>query len=771
MDVNNTIIITTKNYKNKLIKDYKLMLNNKVYTEKEFIKKYYFEYKKDVLVFMKNKYNFIPEISKIILENLYKIKNQEYSTKKLNELKKIKNDLIENGYIIFNNNFKQFVKNKDIITYNIKFENFNMYEEAYEEKDLIDIYKYKQIEEEVINTAMKIQDLINNGININKIKFNILDRSYEGVINRIFNYFNIPFIKDTNNKLYYLDDIKKFINEVDDEKLILNLNEYIEELNLNIDIQKKLIQILNKYANYKFGDVKDILIYELKNESIEINVYEDIVKEINYKTYIPNDDEYIFMLGFNQDIIPKIYKDDNYLNDKELQEINAQTSFDKNVEEEKNLKRFINKTKNLIISYKCESPKQEFGYSNFLSNLKTNEIEEKYDYRNEKLNKLLLANRLDNFILYNDISDDLIDLYSNYTNLEYQTYDNNYEKIDYKIIKKQLKNHLTLSYTNLTVFYKCQFRFLLNNIYKLSTFEQTSSQTIGNLFHKVLEIKYKNNDLDLDKIITDAINEFYLEGLNKKTKFYTEKYRIIIKELIEIIDKNNEKSKFKNTYFEQRFTIHKENDLNIKIVGNVDKIMTFREEDSTYVIVVDYKTGKPSCDFKKVVYGLDMQLLMYLYLIKNTSIIENPKFAGTYLQQIMTEVHNKHKTKTYKEQVEDNCKLMGYTTKNMNIVDKIDSKIDEGSFIKGLKIKKDGEFASTAKVLNDNEINDLLDLLSKNIENAIEEINNSNFLINPKKIGNTNEGCSYCEFKDICYMNNNNIVELEGEYDNEDTEE
>ena len=58
-----------------------------------------------------------------------------------------------------------------------------------------------------------------------------------------------------------------------------------------------------------------------------------------------------------------------------------------------------------------------------------------------------------------------LDLYSSYNDIEYKKYENNYEKINYDTIKKQLNNKINLSYSNINVFYQCQFRFLLNNIY------------------------------------------------------------------------------------------------------------------------------------------------------------------------------------------------------------------------------------------------------------------------------------------------------------------
>ena len=45
------------------------------------------------------------------------------------------------------------------------------------------------------------------------------------------------------------------------------------------------------------------------------------VKNLEINTYLFNDDDYVFCLSFNQGIMPRIYKDENYLTDKEKQEL------------------------------------------------------------------------------------------------------------------------------------------------------------------------------------------------------------------------------------------------------------------------------------------------------------------------------------------------------------------------------------------------------------------------------------------------------------------
>ena len=115
-------------------------------------------------------------------------------------------------------------------------------------------------------------------------------------------------------------------------------------------------------------------------------------------------------------------------------------------------------------------------------------------------------------------------------------------------------------------------------------------------------------------------------------------------------------------------------------------------------------------------------------------------------------------------------KLNGYTLNNPDIVSKIDKNYDEKSFIYGMKLKKDGSFMGYSKVLSESEIDEFIEIVSNNIDKMIEALNNCEFDINPKKIKNKNIGCEYCSFKDICYVNNSNIVELESEDENDDTE-
>ena len=54
----------------------------------------------------------------------------------------------------------------------------------------------------------------------------------------------------------------------------------------------------------------------------------------------------------------------------------------------------------------------------------------------------------------------------------------------------------------------------------------------------------------------------------------------------------------------------------ISIVGKVDRVDTFVSGDSKYIRIIDYKTGSKTFQLSDVIYGLNLQMLMYLSIIE-----------------------------------------------------------------------------------------------------------------------------------------------------------
>ena len=113
-----------------------------------------------------------------------------------------------------------------------------------------------------------------------------------------------------------------------------------------------------------------------------------------------------------------------------------------------------------------------------------------------------------------------------------------------------------------------------------------------------------------------------------------------------------------------------------------------------------------------------------------------------------------------KELKKDNLKLKGYTLGNEEKIQYIDSTFSNSELIHGMKLTSKG-FGPYSRVLTNKEIDNIVKITDEKINECIDGIINSKFDINPKKINGKNIGCEYCKFKDICFMTNKDIVELE----------
>ena len=53
----------------------------------------------------------------------------------------------------------------------------------------------------------------------------------------------------------------------------------------------------------------------------------------------------------------------------------------------------------------------------------------------------------------------------------------------------------------------------------------------------------------------------------------------------------------------------------ISLIGTIDRLDVYKEDDTTYVRVVDYKTGTKKFRLKEIEQGMNLQMLLYLFSI------------------------------------------------------------------------------------------------------------------------------------------------------------
>lgn len=761
-DFNNKILIINDYAKNTLLKKINKLLNIKIITLSELKKNYIYDYKS--VLYVSNKYNCIPSIARKYIENTYYI-NNEYKSKKIELLTKIKNDLEENNLLIKNNLYRRFLNNKDIVLYNLKYVDkyyLNIIEELSSTNNIITyneeketsikkIYRCNNSEEEISFVCSKICELIKSGIDINNIKLTNVKSDYTYIIRKTFKLFNIPINIKSDESIKSTMIVKKF-KELYNENISEVMNKISDLITNNYekDIYKSILNVVNKYSDSNYMDVKEILFDDIDNIKIKRDELKNAVNIIDFKSDLISDNDYVFLVNFNEGIIPINHKDEDYLNDIEKNNLGIDTSFTLNEKETNEVIETIKTTNNLILTYSEYNQNNKIYVSSAYSSDILEEEKVNLNFNNSNnYNKLRLLSEKDDNNKYGTLSSDLLTLSAHYKDEPYLTYNNKYKKISNNKLKNYLNKGLTLSYSSMNTFYQCSFRYYLDNILRVNKYEERFDAVLGSIFHEILSECFINDDYDVilnyEKLISESTYPF-----NESEKFFLENLK---NELLLIIDTIKEQLKYtslKQSMYEKEIKIDISSDVKVTFKGFVDKILYDEFNGEKIVVIIDYKTGNPILNINNSIYGLDMQLPVYIYLIK--SEIKNVRIGGFYLQKILSNVSNIQKRK-------ESLKLQGYSNEDIDILEKVDSSYENSCVIKSLRTTQNG-FYSYSKIINDEQIDTLYNIVESKVKEARDKILNTEFDINPKEMDDKNIGCKFCKYKDICYMTSSDIVKL-----------
>lgn len=773
---NGQLIITSNVNKHNLLRKLnKELINIKVYSINEFNKLYYFDYNEETIYYVMKKYNVKYEIAKIYIDNMYYVEEKSYANSKLSFLLSLKKELISNKLLKINKLFINTLNNRSIVIYNLPLtkelqnliNSLSINNEVTIKEDIITpnihtIYSLNTIEDEVEYVANAICALIKKGISPSKIFLTNLNDEYRKLIKRIFPMFNIPYTLDKEESVYGTFISTNFLeNYNSDLSLTLErISSYIDS-SYSEDIYNKIINIVNKYTFVEDKTlVKDMIKYDLKNTKLTKIDNLNSVHEVSLKDTLFADDDYVFVMSFNQGVLPIIYKDENYLTDNDKEELNISLTLDKNNLEKQVVINKLNSITNLTITYKKNANGEEFNISslNELLNYEVIEITEQELNNSETFNKIKLTSLLDEYYKYGTKSLLLSTLNNHYKGLPYNTYQHKFTGISSSDLKEYLDNKLTLSYSSLDKYFRCPFSFYIGNILKLNIYEETFFQLVGTLFHSILE-KFNTSSLSYDELWLTEVNNLNHEFTNKEL-FFLNKLKEELKFIIEVIKEQENFTDLHDELHEERIYTSISGDIKITFTGIIDKIKYKKEDNETIIAIIDYKTGNPNLDLTTIPYGIGMQLPIYLYLARNSSKLSNVKVAGFYLQKVLNNEVIVDKSHSYEQLKKKNLLLQGYSNEDMEILSKFDNSFMDSNIIKSMKVKNDNSFYSYSKVLNSQEMNLITDLAENNIKEGAKKICNAEFNISPKKIGKVNYGCNLCKFKDICFHTNDDVEEL-----------
>ena len=349
-----------------------------------------------------------------------------------------------------------------------------------------------------------------------------------------------------------------------------------------------------------------------------------------------------------------------------------------------------------------------------------------------------------------------------------------------EIYGRQLAN----SVTRLETYAACAFRHFLQYGLTLKEREEFGFEAVdmGNVYHGVLEIfadKLKYSDYTWFDFPEEFGRQTVKEALTSYAATYGDtvlyssarnEYAItrmerILSRTVLTLQEQLKKGVFTPAHYEVSFQFAEDLDsISIKLSekermrlqGRIDRIDTAEDEEHVYVKVIDYKSGNKQFDLAALYYGLQLQLVVYMNAAMELTAKEHP--GKEVVPAAMLYYHVEDPTvespvelsdEELREQIMEKLRMNGVVNSEPDIVDRLDSTMQDKSQVIPVERKKDGSFSSRSSVMSPGELKIVSDYVNRKMQDIGRQILDGSIAVNPYEKG-SEEACTYCAYKRVC---------------------
>ena len=191
----------------------------------------------------------------------------------------------------------------------------------------------------------------------------------------------------------------------------------------------------------------------------------------------------------------------------------------------------------------------------------------------------------------------------------------------------------------------------------------------------------------------------------------------------------------------------------IQIRGSIDRVDTFIKDNQQYVRVVDYKSGNKSFNLSDIMYGLNLQMFVYLFSLSED---KNSKFSGIpsgvlYMHAsrgVLSFDSKGEALDTYASKESTTLKMKGIVISDYDGEIAMAMEHDlNGNYIP-VKVKKNGDLTGNLASLEQ------LGMIHKKIHSLITQmgmdLHTGRIERNPVKNKSHKNTCDYCDYSDVC---------------------
>lgn len=345
--------------------------------------------------------------------------------------------------------------------------------------------------------------------------------------------------------------------------------------------------------------------------------------------------------------------------------------------------------------------------------------------------------------------------------------------------KKLLGSRIALSPSKIETYYQCPWFFFSDYLMKLTPRRKAvySPMESGTAVHYVLEMLFKEiggegiaalPDEELRERVRELLAQHLrlvageVEQLSARLKYQFERLASVLFILARHMGEDFCQSSFRAVGME--VTVGEEGEVRplpmttstgspVVLNGKIDRVDTFQDDAGSYARVVDYKTGNKEFRLEEVLFGLNMQMLIYLFALCDDPAgpFGEVEPAGIlYMPGGITAVKAAPDAgqEEVREQVSKGLRMSGIVLDEDRVLRAMERDL-EGRFIP-VKRKKDQTFAAGSMVQSGEDFVRLRDIVYQNIREMAEDLSQGKVAPLPVRGKTVKNPCSYCPYGKTC---------------------
>lgn len=363
-------------------------------------------------------------------------------------------------------------------------------------------------------------------------------------------------------------------------------------------------------------------------------------------------------------------------------------------------------------------------------------------------------------------------------NSDHKIYDKN-------LILKLLSDRLVVSATSFEEYNLCHFKYYCRYALRIAARgrKEINFLELGNLVHMCLENIFaqcssKADFLALtDEQITENIKEFsqkykenYLGGDFGKNARFDAKFRKLTEDTLSLID--HLKEELKNSEFipikyefelseangVEPVTLKTKDGIEVILKGKIDRVDIFEDGGERFIRIIDYKTGEKKFNLDNILFGIDMQMLLYLFSItgEKTPFGDTVPAGVLYMPSGKIDLDRKRSDKNGKpDYLNKYYKMTGVLLKEVRVLQAMEESI-EGIFVPAkltAEARKKGTFIldkNRSSCLTREQFARLKKHAQKLLRDMADELYSGNISATPLNYDKNRNVCDYCDYREIC---------------------